>query len=364
MFSSNDKISLRQLQILVILVLLSSNSLRIPHKTADLVEHNGWMLIVIGIFITLFFLYLITRLARKFPDKTFADYSKIILSKPIGGLLSLVFAAKLIVFVGLELRAFGELVKQTLLFETPIEIIIMSMLFVVAFLARKGYECRARISEIIIFLAFVPIVIVLLFAMKNVQLSNLAPVLAGESKDFLTGSYKTALLFGGIELLLLSYPFVRNKKGIFKAISQSVLIVGVAAIFLTVITIGIFGAKETARQIWPVMSIMQVVEVPGAFIERQDALMMSFWILTVFTLINAYLYFSSLIVSRVFETKEMHYINLILLPIIYVISLIPDNVPSVYEMIDQLQMYTGIIFLLPVPLLLLIIAKIRKLGEE
>jgi len=304
MFSSNDKISIRQVQILLILDLFSNASISMPKRVTDLAQQDGWMLIIGGMVLALIYGYVISSLCKMFPDKTIVEFSSEIVSKPIGLLIVIAFFIKLLVIASLELRTFGELVKQTLLNDTPIEVIMLILLVVVTYLTRKGYECRARIGEIILFIAFVPICLILLLGLSDVKFSNLAPIFEASSKDIFVGSFWISLLFGGVELMLLVSPYLNEPKKIRKATLQSIGFVAIIHLVVTIITIGIFGPKETSRQLWPVMTIMQVIEIPGSFIERQDALMMSFWIMTVFALISAYVFFLSILLSRIIKTKS------------------------------------------------------------
>ncbi len=362
MFSGNDKISIRQMQVILILTMFSSVSLTLPRTAAEFAGQDGWMLIIGGTVLMILYAYLITTLGKMFPGKTIVDYSAEILTKPIGYLIVVVFIIKLVVFLGLELRVFGELVKQTLLNNTPIEYIIIIFMFTLVYFTRKGYECRGRMGEVLIFLILVPILMVLFFAIKDVKLENMAPIFALTSKDFLMGSYYISITTVGLEFLLITMAFMRSNKGVTKATLQAVVFFMFIGLVINFVTVGIFGPKNTERLIWPVMTIMQVIELPGAFIERQDALMMSFWILAMVILISAYLFYASVLVSQLFKTKENKWINLLVLPFAYFIALGPDNVPDAYAVMMRFTRMTGFYFVLPVPVLLLVVAKIRKLG--
>lgn len=362
MFSNNDKISIRQMQILLLLTMFASVSLILPRTTSEIGNQDGWMLVIGATFIMIGYAYLITTLGKMFPEKTIVEYSVEILTQPIGYLVVIVFIIKLVVFLGLELRVFSELIKQTLLTNTPIEYIMIFFLFTLVYLTRKGIECRGRIAEVIIFFTLIPIMLVLLFAVKDIKLENMAPVFAISSNDFFSGSYFVSIKVVGIEFLLISLAYVRNQKNVTKAAVQSIIFFMVISLIITFVTVGLFGEKNVAKQIWPVMTIMQVIELPGAFVERQDALMMSFWILTMVILNSAYLFYSSVLVGRLFKTKENNWINLMILPFAYFIALGPNNVPDTYEVMTRFTRMYGIYFLLPVPLLLLVVAKMRKLG--
>ncbi|MBC7958602.1 MAG: endospore germination permease [Vallitaleaceae bacterium] len=364
MFSQNDKISVRQLQIMMILTMFASVSLTLPRTTAEIANQDGWMLVIGATFLMIGYAYLIITLGKMFPQQTFVEYSGEILTRPIGAIIVLVFIIKAVVFFGLEVRVFSELVKQTLLTKTPIEFIMIAFMFTLVFLTRKGIECRARLCEIIIFLALIPIFFILLVSIKDVKIENMAPFFALSYKDFFSGSYLLSIKAVGIEFLLLTLGYLRTQRHVTKAVFQSIALFMVIGFIINFVTLGIFGYKCTARLIWPVMNIMQVVQIPGSFIERQDALMMSFWILTMVVINSAYLFYGSLATSKLFKTKENNWVNLLILPIAYFIALGPDNVPDTYEVMTRLSKTYGLIFLLPVPLLLLVVAKIRKLGVQ
>ena len=50
-----------------------------------------------------------------------------------------------------------------------------------------------------------------------------------------------------------------------------------------IIVLAVFGVVQTKRQLLPFMVLMGIVD-PGAFIERQEILMIIFWILSDFSL--------------------------------------------------------------------------------
>lgn len=364
MFSSNNKISARQFQILFILTLFSSANLTLPRITSDLAKQNGWILIIGGAILAILYVVIITKLGRMFPDESFVQYAAKIVTKPIGAILSIILLIDLIIFASLHLRIFSELIKQTLLTRTPIEIIIMVMLVVVAYLTRKGVEVRGRIGEIIIFLSFIPIVIVLLIAAGEINLSNLAPFFTAKAKDIGRGSFYVSHLFTGIQLLLITIPTLKQPQKATKVAIESIVFVALLFLVVNLVTVGIFGYQETSRQIWPVMTIMQTTEIPGAFIERQDALMVSFWILMVFILIAMFMSSSTKLLQELIRSNKDHYLALVMMPFFYIGALIPDNVPQTFEYLNWCMKHLCMLFYLPIPLLLLAIAKIRGLGTQ
>jgi spore germination protein len=362
-FSKNDKISTRQVEILLVLDMFSTGVLTLPRNVAEIGKQDGWMIVILATLLAIFYGYLITKLAKMFPQDTFVEFSGKIISKPIGIFLSFVLLIKIMITTAFEVRIFGELVKQTLLPKTPIEVIIISMLLVAAYLVRKGLECRARIAEILVFIVLVPIILIFTFVLFEADFTNLQPMFVTPVSQLLKGAYSISLTYVPLEFLLISCSIMRRPQQATKAVGVSVIVVGFIKLFVVIVVFSVFGQLETKHQIWPVMTLMQVIELPGSFIERQDALMMIFWIISVFAVINAGFYFISMIFTKVIQAEEQNFLVLPFLPIVYIISLLPDNVVQTYDWLDILFQYFGILFLLPVPIILLVIAKIRKLGD-
>ncbi len=363
MFSMNDKASARQVTILLILDLFGTAALTLPRRAAEFASEDAWMVVIGGVVLALIYGFLITSVATLFPQDSFVEFSGKIVTKPIGMALSLLLMAKLMAGVALEVRVFGEILKQTLLPKTPIEVIIISMLLITAYLIRKGYECRARIAEILVVIVFLPLIFVFLLALFNADFTNLLPMFKTPAPKILEGAYYLGFTFGGLEVMLLATMFLVKPKRAPRVTTTAIIVVGFFNVAVTLITLATFGSMETNKQIWPTMQMMQSVNFPGLFIERQDVLMMSFWILSVFAIVNAGLFFISFIATRMLKSSEHYYLVLPFVPILYFISLIPDNIAQTYEWLDFMNRYFGIIFLFPVPLILLMIAKMRKLGD-
>ncbi|TCT13959.1 spore germination protein [Natranaerovirga pectinivora] len=364
MFSANDRISIRQLKVLLMLNLFGTTSLILPRMAAETAGRDGWISVALGTVFAIVYAVIILHLAYKFPHKTLFEYTETLAGRIITFIIAFIFITRLVLAASFGLRLFSELIKEALLENTPIEVIIMSMLLVVLYIARKGYECRARVAEIIVWIVFIPIILVLLFAIPQVNFSRVLPVFVSSPQDIFMGAYVISLTYSAIDLLLIAIPYTDKPRKTRRPVISAIVLIGIFNVFLCIITFGLFGDIGTQRQIWPVMNIMQVVKLPGALLERQDALMISFWILSIFAVINAYVFFISVITQKVFKLKEQNFLVLPLLPIIFLIALIPDNVVQIYEYTKNIMSYMGLFLLVFLPLALIFLARIKKVGES
>lgn len=364
MFSLNNKISIRQLQVLLILDIFGVGVTILPRRTAEFAGQNGWVLVFFATLLAVLCTYIITSLAEIFPNDSFFDYSAKIIGKPLAWILSIGFVIKIVLNLSFELRVFGEIIKQIMLFNTPLGIVILCMLLLGAYCAGKGYETRGRIAEILIFIVLIPLIFVFSIAVTDVDFTNLKPFMQTDSISLIKGSIITLFSFSGIDFILLVYPYIKKRDKIKKGSISAVIFIGVIMLVVTLITIARFGPFDVVQQMWPVLEIMDTINLPGSFIERQDALIMSFWIISVFMIINASMFFSSLILKDTVKKGKHSLYILILIPVTYIISFIPDNIAQAYRFIELLYVTFGAAYIFIIPLLLLVVAKIRKQGDK
>ncbi len=358
--SYNNKISNRQLQLLLILDVFGTGVLALPRRAAQYADQDGWLVVIVAALIALAYTYVINSLARRFPGMSFFDYTSKLISRPLGILISLGFVIKIFVFAALELRLFCEIVNQTMLVNTPPWIILVSMLLVSAFAAAKGYETRARMGEVLIFVVLIPLIIIFCLALSDVDFSNLMPMFTTPPERIFEGGLNIALAFTGFEFCLLAYPYLARPKTARKVAAHSVIFVGVLSLAIVLLTLAKFGPLDILVQNWPVLELMDLITIPGSFIERQDALMLSFWIVSVFAIINASLFFSSLLMKDVIKAGRHSFYILLAVPVIFILSLLPRNLAHVFQLMDAVYFIGGGLYLVVIPVLLLIIAKLRR----
>lgn len=364
MFSSNNKISIRQLQTLLILDIFGMGITFLPKKVAEFSGQDGWLCVIIGAIFACICVWIISSLAEMFPKDNFVEYVGKIVSKPVAIIITVGFIAKIIFSLSAEIRIFSEIVKQTILFNTPSYVISVCMILLGLYGALKGYETRGRISEILIFVIFIPLFIVFSIIAVGSDYTNLMPLFEAKKSNIFLGGIFSMFAFSGIEFLLLAFPYLNNKKGVKKESIKAVAFVGIIMVLITVITISKFGPFDIKNQVWPVLELMDTVDLPGAFVERQDAVVMSFWIMSVFIIVNAGLFFSSLLAKDLVGVGKRFWYICGLAVVVFFISTIPENLNEVIELSEKIFILFGGAYIFVIPLLLLIIAKVRKLGEK
>ena len=362
MMRNNDIISPYQIAMIIIMTVISIGVFSIASDAAEAAGPDGWLAVVISGAINLLAVFLIVRLNSKFPGKTFAEYSQIIIGTIPGKALTCIFAIYLLLIIAYVTRSFTEVVKMFLLFRTPTEVIMLSLILVCTYIVRDGVECVARINELIFPILFIPFFIIMMFGLPNMDFSNLRPMLQTPPRKMLAAISSLIFSFGGIEAALFYIGFMKDPKKAYKPSIIAVLLITLSFTIATVFCIAAFGPKAVTRFIWPLVGYIRIISLPGLFIERLDGVILSLWILTVFTTIVSAYFIVSYSISKVLGTKEQKQYVLPLSMIIYYLALQPDSLAELYEWGSKILPYAITAFLYVVPIVLLLITKLRKLG--
>lgn len=363
MFSENQKISVRQLQVLLILDIFGTGIITLPRRTAEVAGTSAWISVLIGGIMMVLFSFVLTSLSERFPKKNFVEIIQQLLSKPIGKLLSVGFAVKILLMIGLQLRIFCEIIRQTMLFETPLAVTSGLMILVAAYATMQGYECRARVGEILIILIFIPLILVYVTGVFSTNFSNLLPIYMTTTKGLMKGAGATIFSFQGLELILLAYPFLNRQKGNKKEFAGAIAVIAILMTITTILTIGKFGDITVQSKLFPTLQMMDTVDFPGAFIERQDILIMWFWVVSAFASVSAGIFFTSFIFSEILEKKRKRKgLLLVILPILFFISVIPEDIASAYLFLSKVTLYGSGFYLFLLPTILLVLSIIQKKG--
>lgn len=366
MFSDNNKISIRQLQCLLILDLFGSAIITLPRTTAKVVGSDNWISVMLGGLFMVWLMGIFVSIGLLNKEKTFVEISDEYFTRPLGIFLSLGLIAKIILGCGLELRVFCEILAETMLFRTPVAVATFALLLTGVYIAKKGYECRGRVSEILFVFVFCPLVIVMIAVMFSADFSNLQPVFSHTGGQYFHGGVITFFSISGLEFLYFVFPYLKIEKDTKKHIRNAGLFITGFMTLITLLTLAKFGEISVQSKLFPVLQMMNTVEFPGSFLERQDIFMMWFFTASAFASLSASVFFSVLGLNRIFKSKRIKESNWLFLvaPLIFIIAIFPDNIAQTYKLLEHVKFYGGIVYLLILPILLYLLSKGKRGAKE
>ncbi|MCM3689734.1 GerAB/ArcD/ProY family transporter [Neobacillus niacini] len=358
-----DRITSYQAVMFITNFILGAGTLTLPRTTTEKINTpDSWIAVIVSGLIISLIAVIILKLCQRYPNETFYQFNQKLLGKWVGLLLSLTVICYYIVLSAYEVRTMAETTRLFLLQGTPTWAIIMPFLWIGLYLVQGGVNAIARLLEIIFPITVLLFLLVMFLGIELFEVDNLRPVLGSGVKPVFKGLTTSSLSFAGFEILLFIYMFMKEKNNITKV---PLVGVGIPIIFYTitvVIVIGSISVDAVVSQTWPVLTFIRSFEITGLLFERFDSLILVIWIMQIFASYVIALFIATLGLNQIFP-KSTHAFIYSLIPLIYLVSMIPKNINEVFkmaEMIGNLALYLFFIM----PLFLFIISKVKERKYE
>lgn len=292
-FAQNESISPRQLYRLYVFNLLGVGTLVLPNNLAKLGKY-GFISIALGVFMAWLFMWIVSEVRERrknIYDRSFGKtaHVKILIYDLIIAVYELSQAAFLA-------WIFVKLIRDSLIPDESFTVVLLVIMAVCAYALSGGVECRARVYEVVFFFVLIPLAAMLLFAISDVRLDYLM------IKDRIGVDFGIADIFAGAyyvfaaSISVFNILFVRERSvsQIRWSVSKAILTYAGILFLLYVVLLGSFGKYSLSEIEFPAVVLMSDVQIKGSFFKRADALMLSVWFFTLFSVLNMSLYYAVL----------------------------------------------------------------------
>ena len=292
-FAQNESISPRQLYRLYVFNLLGVGTLVLPNNLAKLGKY-GFISIALGVFMAWLFMWIVSEVRER--RKTIYDrsidktkYAKMLIYDLIIAIYELSQAAFLA-------WIFVKLIRDSLIPDESFTVVLLVIMAVCAYALSGGVECRARVYEVVFFFVLIPLAAMLLFALSDMRLDYLM------IKDRVGVDFGIADIFAGAyyvfaaSISVFNILFVRERTAsqIRGSMSKAIFTYAGILFLLYAVLLGNFGKYSLSEIEFPAVVLMSDVQIKGSFFKRADALMLSVWFFTLFSVLNMSLYYAVL----------------------------------------------------------------------
>ncbi|KMZ39675.1 MULTISPECIES: endospore germination permease [Bacillales] len=325
---------------------------------------DGWISVVISGLCACLVGWLLAKLAARFPRQSFFEYSSMIASKPIAYILTFLVCIYTMLFVSFEIRAIGNIAKQYLFYNTPVEMITLSFLLIVQYSVIGSRIAMLRLNLLFLPVVLVVMFVVLLFTTQLFDIQNVRPFFSSDWRSLLEGSRVVGLSYSGFEIILFYTMLMKKPQEGAKAVTLGLSIPILLYMTIYMFAIGVFSAEVATNLTYPTIELAKEVEIPGGFFERVESVFFTIWIMTIFNTCAMWLDITVLNLSSMFNKVRKTFWVLILSPMIYLVAMLPQNLVDFFTFADSIT-YFGMILVYLCPILLLLIAVIRGVkGHE
>lgn len=297
---TKKQISSRQFQRMLMIELFSTTSLILPSLIVRFSGKNGLTPLLLGsgfaLVLAVYYLWICEDWKWGYEKEMMNRTGKV-----AGSLYMILYAIRYFLHSFFLMVLFSALIQEVLLPQQKRGLILLPLFVLVFYGTRKTLLARARTLELLFPYIFVPLLLVLILALFQVDYASLPDMLWNgretETKTVLA-SYGILLTYQAMEFLLFLSPVTKQKNKKEIGMGRVCFLVIFLNVLIYVVTVGMFGTIRTGEKLWSALYIMQNVRLPGHFLERLDILFLAFWIFSIFALFSGYLFYSESIVKE------------------------------------------------------------------
>jgi len=274
-----------------------------PLLTTGSAAQDAWVAGLIAGLLLTFAAWGVAGLAARYPRLTVVDYSRMLLGRFLGTVVSLVISCHFALIAATDIRIYAELMRVAFMPNTPVWFTTVAMVFLASLAAWLGIEPIGRAADAFLpfFVAF--IALTLLGAAPSFNVHNLQPVLAhGLAAIF--SSVWTPLGIGlqWVSVGMLFPQITPENQRVRSAILAAVLSSAVLAVVAAML-VGVLGADLGSKSLFPFLKMARSVR-PTRTIERIEILGSVAWGLGLFAGGSTMVYCGSRALSRILRIAQ------------------------------------------------------------
>lgn len=360
--SDNNQLTDSQLINLVIIFLLGTYII-VGSRTLIGTGTGAWTALILAVFPGILLAFILQALQKRFPGKTLVQYNEIILGKFLGNFLNLVYILYFIMLFNLISNNLAFIFTTIFYVQTPVWVFIFTMFIMSVSLVLGGLTTVGRMSEIAtpFLIILIAITTFLALASPTTSITNLFPLFSEGIKPILQSAWFTfAFPFGETIVFVMFLPYVKGQQKLAQNMIIGMIIGGFILLMTIIRNLLVMGSSMLQNSNYSSAHVTRLIEL-GGFIERVEIIIIVGWVFSIFMKGSIALLASGLAISQTFGLKNKNLIWPAILLITLIINhfLIGDQF-TVIEINKKIYPYMVILQLF-IPILLLLIAKLRGL---
>lgn len=364
---NNLEIDSVQFKILIIMFSIGSAILVVPSVLALDAQQDAWMGAIIGTVGGVLLIWLYCALGKRFPQQSLIEFSELIMGRWIGTAINIMFFIFSFLLAGMLLKYMGDFITTKIMPDTPIHAIIIIVMLVVLMAVAQGLSSIARAAQIFFPWTIILLGLLFLLILPEVDFRNIEPMFeSGFKMIFHSSIHMLSVPYFELILFLTIYPYVKQSV---QQRNRAMVIAGwfggAVLTIITLLTILVLGSDLAERSTYPSFSLAKRISI-GHFIERLEAIVGAVWFVTLYFKVAFCFYISALKFAQIFRLKDYRSLLLPFAIILIVLTqVIYPNIVYSMNFIVKIWPSYSLIYGFLIPLLFLVVAKIRKIkGTE
>ncbi|MCF8010766.1 MAG: spore germination protein [Clostridiales bacterium] len=348
---------------ITVVFIIAKIFLTFPAYMVYLGDSAAWMVMLLGIVLSLFAFLPLIYLLNRFPGRTIVEVGNELVGPYINLFFCLGYLFFLLAVESMVARQFAERALTVAIPDLPVSIAIIGLLFGAVLATYFGLESIGRSTRISFYIVGLMFVLVIILTNQYWETNNLFPVLGLGADNILTGGLLSVSSFYEIFVIAVIYPAIKNSNSkILRYGITSLVISGVIMLLTVLAFILVFPPVLGKEMSLPTFEMARLISY-GGFFERMEVVFLPMWGIAALLKLTIGLYAIVAIITRMLR---LPYYRPFILPsavIIISLSLIPSNVSTALYVDEKIIRVWGWIPTFALPAILLIIAILRRKGR-
>lgn len=283
----SGKISASQAGKLLYLTVIPTAILTSPVMIFKVAKQDLWISPILA-WSGLITVFIALRLHRMFPGENIIQAGERIIGKFLGKMVGLIFPLFYLYLNGIVVREYGEFVVGALLVNTPLIVVLGSMVLVCAIVVRGGIEIVGRFAELFLPAFITLFLLIIVPILPDLNISNMLPVMGEGIAPSLAGTFVLQLWFSEFITYSFILPFVTDQKNAAKSIMFALGAVILTLVVSNLATLLLLG-ELTGDYAYPFLILARYINL-AEFFTHLESLFMAIWVLGAFVKICAFFY--------------------------------------------------------------------------
>jgi spore germination protein KB len=359
-----DKSKITGKQFMFTVACFVQSSILLTSFMVSLTLRESWMIVLFASVCFIPFIWTYRKLMVMFPDKNLMQILEAVYGKVVGKFIGALYAVFFLTLTSLNVSDLGEFLKVTSMPETPGTVLVLVCLLVSALAVRYGISVVTRYGApfVVIMFGIVILASVLVSDLMNVR--NFFPMFELPFIKYVQSTHiLIAVPFGELVIFLMIRPNVKMSGG---EVSKY-LYTGVGLGFLTLLIV-------LMRDIAVQGSVIDIFTLPGLVtlrlarigkaLSRIEILFVTGLIMLMFFKVTVLLYATIMTIAQLMNLKRYRHLILAMVMLIlsYGATLYSSNLVHLASAQQDVP-FTWSFFELLIPIVTVIVAKLRKLPK-
>ncbi len=283
----NGKISERQSFRMGLIENITLGIIVVPYICASNAGGQHYMAFALGMIFTFLYSLIIYFYSKAFPNGMIEETDEL-LGKG-GKVIDVLYAVRYIIKASIITLFFAVILREYMLRSFNLWVIIVSFTLICGYGASRDIEKRGRLIELLFWWMIVPLILVAVFSVSNVdwRLNGIKGNV--DYKGILMGGYEMLIVMSSVETML--FTLTKVKKTGWSGYLKTIIWVLVALLFSYIFVQGVIGERWAGDSSMSVLYVMEAARFPGG-IERMDYAVVAFLLIGVFAVISGYMFYA------------------------------------------------------------------------